>query len=87
MCAAGTNSKDKYSTKSKPWNLLGLTAFGGRPVMCIVIFAGIKRVPLYETGMHQFVDINSLVSENDFFDKTGDKEIFTLVVIYVRLME
>ena len=37
--------------------------------MCIVIFAGNKHQPLYETGMDQFNEINGLVSEDDFFDK------------------
>jgi len=69
VCAAGTTPKEKCSTKFKHWTLLRLTAFDGSPVMCIVIFAGVKRVTLYETGMDQFADIEGLASEDDFFDK------------------
>jgi len=71
VCAVGTTPKEKCSTKSKHWTLLGLTAFDGQPVMCIVIFAGNKRQPLYETGMDQFVEIDGLASEDDFFDKNS----------------
>ena len=71
VCATGTTPKEICSTKSKHWTLLGLTAFDGSPVMCIVIFAGCKRVPLYETGMDQFADVDGIASEEDFFDRNS----------------
>ena len=63
MCSTGTLPKEKISTKAKHWTLLGVTAFDGIPVMCVVIFAGKQKVPLYETGMDQFADIKGTPAE------------------------
>jgi len=71
VCAVGTTLKEKCSTKSKHWTLLGLTAFDGSPVMCIVIFSGNKLVPLYETRMDQFTNVEDLASEEDYFNKNS----------------
>ena len=53
---------------------LDITWIDSSLVICIVIFAGAKRIPLYETGMDQFIDINGNASENDFFDKIGTRK-------------
>ena len=71
VCATGTTPKEKCSTKSKHWTLLPITCFDGSPVMCVVIFAGLRNVPLHATGMDQFADVEGNAAEEDFFDKNS----------------
>lgn len=68
VCLVGITQKEKASIKAKHWILLGLTAFDGTPVICIVIFAGKQNVPLYETGMDPFTNIKGNPIKVEFFD-------------------
>ena len=67
----GTTPKEKVSTKSKHWTLLGITMFDGSTVICVVIFTGKQKVPLYETSMDPFDDIEGTPVEAEFFDNNS----------------
>ena len=69
VCGKGMIPKEKCTTNDKHWTLLGLTAFTGQPVMCIVIFAGEKASTILETGMDIFAQVIGNEKEDDFFDK------------------
>jgi len=50
LCETGmTPARKKINYKH--YTVLGLTTLSGKPVMCCVIFSGIKETPLYETGL------------------------------------
>ena len=69
VCGKGMIPKEKCTTNDKHWTLLGLTAFTGQPVMCIVIFAGEKTSTILETGMDIFAQVIGNEKDDDFFDK------------------
>ena len=46
-CEVGKTSQQKVSIDDKHFTVLGLTALSGVPVMCIVIFPGIRNNVLY----------------------------------------
>ena len=71
VCGRGTSPKEKCSSKSKHWTLIGLTSLSGDPVMCICIFSGLNRIPLVETGMDIFAETVGDVLEPDFFQNYG----------------
>ena len=49
--------------------LLGLTASNGTPIICTVIFVGIRITPLYETGMDVLAEVEGNACKDDLFDK------------------
>ena len=59
--------RKKINTKEKRWTLLGLTSLNGEPVMCIIIFAGIREQAIYETGMDIFCEQEGVVSDEFYF--------------------
>ena len=56
VCGKGMVPQQKLSNKDKLWNLFGLPSLDGYPVMCVVVFAGERRSPLYETEMNVFAE-------------------------------
>lgn len=50
VCGKGDTPQISISTKSKHYTVMGITAFNGEIVMCVIIFAGLKPNALYETG-------------------------------------
>ena len=66
--------QQKSSNKDKHWTLLGLTSLAGDPVMCVVIFAGERRTPIYETGMDVFAEKIGEVTDDDYFLKNTGKD-------------
>lgn len=46
LCEKSKTPQQKISTKDKHYTVLGLTNLEGKAEMCVVIFAGTKRVPL-----------------------------------------
>jgi len=50
VCAKGMIPQKK-KIKNKHWKLLGLTALNGYPVICVIVFAGIRSQAVVETGI------------------------------------
>ena len=71
VCDRGTSPKEKSSSKSKHWTLIGLTSLSGDPVMCICIFSGLNKLPLVETGMDIFAETVGDVLKPNFSPKYG----------------
>ena len=69
VCDRGTSPKEKCSSKSKHWTLIGLTSLIGDPVMCICIFSGLNKLPLVEMGMDIFAETVGDVLKPVFFSK------------------
>ena len=70
-CEYGTVPRARCSTKAKHWTLLGLTAMGGTPVMCIVIIQGMRENRLNMTGMDLFADVIGDVQDANFFENNS----------------
>jgi len=69
VCPTGTTPKEKVLMKEKHWTLLGFTAFDSSHLICIIIFAGKQKVPLYETRIDPFSSIKSNPAKAEFFNK------------------
>ena len=57
VCGKGIIPQNKnkiQKIKDKHWVLLGITAFNGEPVICDIIFSGIRSQAMAETGMGIF---------------------------------
>ena len=67
VCGKGMEVRQKINTKEKRWTLLGLTSLNGEPVMCIIIFAGIREQAIYETGIDIFCKQEGEVSDKFYF--------------------
>lgn len=50
VCGKGEIPQKIMSIKTKHYTLMGITAFNGEVVMCVIIFSGLKPNALYETG-------------------------------------
>ena len=50
VCGKGETPQTIMSVKSKHYTLMGITAFNGEVVMCVIIFSGLKPNALHETG-------------------------------------
>ena len=61
------NATTKISTKDKHYTVLGVTNLEGKAIMCVVIFSGINRIPLTETGLDLSVVVVGEVGNEDFF--------------------
>ena len=62
----GTTPQQNISTKDKHYTVLGLTALSGEPVMCIVIFTGIRKNALWVTGLDLEAEVEGSASNDDF---------------------
>ena len=56
LCEPGVIPQQKLSRADKHFTLLGLTLLSGEPLMCVVIFAGMRRNPQYEMGVDPRVE-------------------------------
>jgi len=59
----------KISTNDKKFTLIGLTAFTGEPVMCVLILEGKRPNPSVEAGIDIRITPNSSCSDADFIMK------------------
>ena len=50
----GNDSTEERNTTHNHWTLLRLTTLNGDPVMCVIIFSGIRSQAVVETGMDIF---------------------------------
>ena len=66
--------QEKINIKDKHYTLLGITALTDEPVMCIVIFYGIKPNEMVETGMGIMAETIGNATDDDFFGKTMARE-------------
>ena len=71
VCGKGMIPQKKINTKDKHFTLLGLTSLAGDPVMCVIIFAGLREQAVIETGMDVFAQQEGEVSDDDFFVKNS----------------
>ena len=67
LCKRGKTPQQKISTKDKHYTFLGVTNLEGKAIMCVVIFAGINRIPLTETGLYLSAVVFREVGNEDFF--------------------
>ena len=67
LCENGKTPQEKISTKDKHYTVLGVTNLDGEAVMCVVILAGVDRIPLVETGLDLFAPVVGDVSDSEFF--------------------
>ena len=71
LCERGKVPKRKINTKDKHYTLLGLTSIAGKPVMCIVIFAGETPNTLTETGLDLDAETYGCPTDADFFEQNS----------------
>ena len=74
MCERGTTSPHKISSKDKQYTLLGITTSSGEPVMCVIIFTGIRRNVLWETGLDLSADAIGDPDGEEFFQNNCRKD-------------
>ena len=72
MCERGTVPQRKINTKDRHYTVLGLTTLAGKPVMCVVIFAGETPCTLVETGLDLEAETEGHPDNADFFEKNLD---------------
>ena len=72
MCERGTVPQRKINTKDRHYTVLGLTTLAGKPVMCVVIFAGETPCTLVETGLDLDAATEGHPDDADFFEKILD---------------
>ena len=65
VCEAGTTPARMINTKSKHYTVVSLTTLSREPVMCCVIFAGVKEIALCETGLDLSKEIISCTDDID----------------------
>ena len=65
--------QQKASTKDKHWTLIGLTALNGDPIMCVLILAGIRKVPIYKCVMDVFAEQVGEVTDEHYFKQNCGK--------------
>ena len=58
--------RQKISVKDKHYTVLGLTNFDGEPIMCVVIYSGLRRNVLLETGLDLRADLVGTYGDTDF---------------------
>ena len=77
VCGKDETPQQAISIKSKHYTLMGITAFNGEIVMCVIIFSGIKPNALYETGFDPHAEMIGDWLDDDFLEKnTGDGKMF-----------
>ena len=65
----GTVPQRKINTKDKHYTVLGITTLAGKPVMCIVIFAGGPPYTIVETGLDLEAEIEGHLGDANLADK------------------
>ena len=65
----GTIAQNKCSKTNKKFTLIGLTAFTGEPVICIIIIQGKQPKPHVEAGVDILVSPIGDSNDSDFFEK------------------
>ena len=70
LCERGKTPQLKISTRDKHYTMMGLTSINGKPVMCVVIFAGKRPNALCETGLDLHAPTVGEPSDPDFLEKT-----------------
>ena len=73
LCETGKYPQRKVSTKNKHYTVLGLTTLSGKPVMCCIIFAGLRENALCETGLDLEAEIIGETSDDNFLEKNTGK--------------
>ena len=73
LCEPGVIPQQKASRADKHFTLLGLTLLTGEPLMCVVIFAGLRRNPQYEMGVDPRVEPVGNIDDEDYVLKNMGK--------------
>ena len=73
LCEPGVIPQQKSSRADKHFTTLGLTLLNGPPLMCVVIFAGMRRNPQYEMGVDPRVEPVGNVDDEDYVLKNMGK--------------
>ena len=77
VCGKGEVPQITINVRSKHYTVMGITAFTGEIVMCVIIFAGLKPNALYETGFDPFAARTGDWEDKDFLEKnTGQGKMF-----------
>lgn len=77
VCGKGEVPQITINVRSKHYTVMGITAFTGEIVMCVIIFAGLKPNALYETGFDPFAARTGDLEDKDFLEKnTGQGKMF-----------
>ena len=73
VCEIDSIPKEQASHTDKHFTLLGFTALNGKPVLCLIIIAGIKELYEVETGID--IDANPIgdLADSDYFIKNRGK--------------
>mmetsp|Transcript_12989 Transcript_12989/g.15241 ORF Transcript_12989/g.15241 Transcript_12989/m.15241 type:complete len:145 (-) Transcript_12989:100-534(-) len=95
VCGKGMIPQQRVNHKDTHWNLVGLNALSGDPIMCVIIFAGKRHSPCIFQGkevlcMIRWSPKGSITSEilTDIlreldhlkvFDRSGGKKPFLLL--------
>ena len=73
LCERGKTPQKKINTKDKHYTVLAPTTLDGKPLMCCVIFTGVRANAMCETGLDLSVDTVGDPSDDDFFEKNSGK--------------
>ena len=71
VCGKVKVPQQRVNHKDKHWTLIKLTTLSGDPIMRVIIFAGKRYNPLYETGMNIFAEQVGEVSDDDYFEQNS----------------
>ena len=71
LCERGKTPQLKISTRDKHYTMMGLTSINGKPVMCVVIFAGKCPNVLCETGLDLHAPTVGEPSDPEFFEQNS----------------
>ena len=66
-------SQQNINTKDKHYTLLGLTALTGKPLMCVIIFAGTKEHAIVESGLELSAPTFGIPPDPGFFEINSGK--------------
>ena len=78
LCERNHIPQSKTSNKDKRFTLMGLTTLTGKPLMCCVIFKGVKCCSETETGIDFTVKVNSNSNtKEELFKNNFEDEIAT----------
>ena len=77
LCATGTTPSRKINTKDKHYTVIPITTLSGKPVMCCIIFSGLRENHLCETGLDLTKPFIGSVDDSDFVQKnSGEGKVF-----------
>ena len=76
LCKRNLTPQSKTSNKDKNFVLMGLTTLTDKPLMCCVIFKGVKCCVDTETGIDFTVKVNSISNtQQDLFKNNFEDEV------------